>query len=125
MTRVNLLIMMIILSLLGMETFQKKHKNTRKLFKKKHKKDKKKELLEQDNEKEALDVEIDYNDPRSNIEAVHITLGDYFHDRESENIYRVGFLLKKVELRESLGLKIKVPLKKKQPKPEGIYKFLF
>jgi hypothetical protein len=88
---------------------------------KRNKADKKKELTELENEIEALDVEIDYKNPRSNIEAVHITLGDYFNDRESENIYRVGFLLKKVELKEHLAIKIKVPLKKKAEKPAGKY----
>ena len=54
-----------------------------------------------------MDVQINFDNPRSNVEAVHITLGDYFNDKKSENIYRVGFMLKNENLRTNLALKIK------------------
>ena len=44
--------------------------------------------------------------PRPIIEAVHITLGDYFADRSNDNIYRVGFMLNDTNLKEDVTVKI-------------------
>lgn len=88
-------------------------------FGKNKKKKKENGIVELSDEVEEPDVEIDYDNPRSNIEAVHITLGDYFRDRTSENIYRVGFLLKNEALRDSLALKLKFKRKTKLPQIVG------
>lgn len=86
-------------------------------------KNKKKEveatITELENEEEIPDIDVDYDDPRANVEAVHITLGDYFSDRTSENIYRIGFLLKHEELRDYVGVKLKFKRHSKLPKVEG------
>lgn len=76
-------------------------------------------IIELDDEKEIPDIKIDYEDPRANIEAVHITLGDYFSDRTSENIYRIGFMLKNEELRDHLAVKLKFKRATPLPKVEG------
>ena len=103
-------------------THKKTHKKSRKLkggksFGKKKKKEDA-TINELDNEKEYVEFDIDFENPRANVEAVHITLGDYFNNRESPNIYRVGFLLKAPRLREFLALKLLIPRKNKLPKIE-------
>ena len=92
------------------------HKNKSLSFKKNKKKTEEEVVVEKEDEVEILDIVIDFDNPRANVEAVHITLGDYFNDRTSENIYRVGFLLKNPELRTNLSLKIKIPRKNHEKK---------
>lgn len=40
------------------------------------------------------------------IQAVHITLGDYFADRSSDNVYRIGFAIKTKELGPQVAIKL-------------------
>jgi hypothetical protein len=119
----NISCLLIIALFLSNLTIQKSHKNRKLkggLTKKKSRKKDEQGIEELDNEKEYLEEEIDFSDPSANIQAVHITLGDYFNNRESPNIYRVGFMMKNPVLQDFVALKILNPRKKKIEKdPNG------